>query len=97
MMGVVNILKILSQSAGPFVTGLLAGRDHFWVAFVVAGSVKAAYDVMLLIFFGGRVHSPKNQDIHDEGIDGSDVEDDVTIRDASERTEGRPAELPAGR
>jgi para-aminobenzoate synthetase len=54
-MGVVNILKTLAQSSGPSVTGILAGRNHFWVAFVVAGSLKAAYDLMLLAFFGGRV------------------------------------------
>jgi hypothetical protein len=54
-MGVVNILKTLSQSGGPWVTGLLAGHGHFWVAFVAAGSLKATYDVLLLVFFAGRV------------------------------------------
>ena len=60
VMGIVNILKTLSQSSGPTVTGILAGRDHFWVAFVVAGSLKAAYDLMLLAFFAGRVHVRKD-------------------------------------
>jgi hypothetical protein len=55
VMGVVNIIKTLSQSGGPSVTGVLAGRDHFWVAFVAAGSLKATYDVLLLVFFGRRV------------------------------------------
>jgi MFS family permease len=62
VMGVVNILKTLAQSAGPSLTGILAGHDHFWVAFVVAGSLKAAYDVMLLTFFGGRVQPRKDND-----------------------------------
>ena len=58
-MGVVNILKTLSQSSGPSITGVLAGRNHFWVAFVVAGSLKATYDLLLLAFFGGRVETKK--------------------------------------
>ena len=45
VMGVVNVVKTLSQSAGPAVTGELAGRGLFWVAFVVAGSVKIVYDL----------------------------------------------------
>lgn len=64
VMGVVNILKTLAQSSGPSVTGVLAGRDHFWVAFVVAGSLKAAYDLMLLAFFGGRV-KPRSDDLNE--------------------------------
>jgi hypothetical protein len=58
VMGVVNILKTLSQSAGPWATGLLAGHGHFWVAFVAAGSLKGTYDLLLLAFFAGRVHQP---------------------------------------
>jgi predicted MFS family arabinose efflux permease len=92
VMGVVNILKTLSQSAGPLVTGLLAGRDHFWVAFVVAGSVKAAYDIMLLAFFGGQVHQPKDHD--NNGYDEAAADNDVTISCASERMDESPAQLP---
>ncbi|KAF2855045.1 ADC synthase [Plenodomus tracheiphilus IPT5] len=55
VMGVVNILKTLSQSSGPSVTGVLAGLERFWVAFVVAGSLKGVYDLLLLVYFGGRV------------------------------------------
>jgi hypothetical protein len=91
VMGVVNILKTLSQSAGPLVTGLLAGRDHFWVAFVVAGSMKAAYDVMLLVFFGGQVHQQKDGN---NGDDEPVADNDVTGRDASGRVDVSPAELP---
>jgi MFS family permease len=65
VMGVVNILKTLSQSGGPSVTGLLAGRNHFWVAFVVAGSLKGAYDLLLLAFFAGRV-APREATVHVE-------------------------------
>lgn len=57
VMGIVNTLKILSQSCGPWATGALAGSGMFWVAFVVAGALKASYDILLLSMFGGRVHS----------------------------------------
>ena len=78
-MGVVNILKTLSQSIGPSLTGLLAGHDHFWVGFVVAGSLRTAYDLMLLAFFGGRVHPRK--DLRGE-VDAS--EDHSTAGESSE-------------
>jgi hypothetical protein len=79
VMGVVNILKTLAQSSGPSLTGVLAGHDRFWVAFVVAGSLKAAYDLMLLAFFGGRVHARKDDVDVDAvrevlGVDGSATE-----------------------
>ncbi|KAK7535550.1 major facilitator superfamily domain-containing protein [Phyllosticta citricarpa] len=51
VMGIVNVVKTLAQSAGPSFTGLLAGDRRFWVAFVVAGALKAVYDVGLLVFF----------------------------------------------
>ncbi|KAJ4369824.1 hypothetical protein N0V83_005588 [Neocucurbitaria cava] len=87
VMGVVNILKTLSQSTGPSLTGLLAGHDRFWVAFVVAGSLKAAYDLMLLAFFGGRVHTRK--DIGGD-VDGSD--DDSIADQSAEQQRDRPEE-----
>ncbi|KAI4662752.1 uncharacterized protein J4E84_002432 [Alternaria hordeiaustralica] len=74
VMGVVNILKTLSQSSGPSLTGVLAGNDHFWVAFVAAGSLKATYDLLLLAFFGGRVQ-PRSEG--PEAITG--IEEDDTI------------------
>src|SRR5271168_4457046 len=40
VMGVVNVAKTLSQSVGPLATGILAGEGRFWVAFIVAGSLK---------------------------------------------------------
>lgn len=40
VLGIVNVAKTLSQSAGPIVTGVLAEGGRFWVAFVVAGSLK---------------------------------------------------------
>jgi hypothetical protein len=81
VMGIVNILKTLSQSGGPWVTGVLAGRGHFWVAFVAAGSLKAAYDVLLLVFFAGKIHESGVE--YEDAGDGDDgqVVDDLEVED----------------
>jgi hypothetical protein len=39
---------------GPLITGLLSTHQHFWVAFVVAGSLKVSYDLGMLALFAGR-------------------------------------------
>lgn len=83
VMGVVNILKTLSQSAGPWATGLLAGHGRFWVAFVAAGSLKGTYDLLLLAFFAGRVHQPT-----DAGLAGE------TNTDVVGGTPGTDADIP---
>lgn len=55
VMGIVNVVKTLSQSGGPVVTGSLAGVGRFGVAFVVAGGLKAGYDLSMLgLFLGFR-------------------------------------------
>ncbi|KAK4505402.1 hypothetical protein PRZ48_003365 [Zasmidium cellare] len=51
VMGIVNTVKTSSQSSGPLITGALAAGNRFWVAFVVAGSLKASYDLMMLSMF----------------------------------------------
>lgn len=66
VMGVVNVARTLSQSGGPVVTGWLAGMKKFWVAFLVAGGLKAGYDLaMLKLFLGYRSR---------EEIEGADDE-----------------------
>lgn len=51
VMGIVNTVKTMSQSSGPLITGALAGGGRFWVAFVVAGALKAGYDLGMLTMF----------------------------------------------
>lgn len=51
VMGIVNVVKTLSQSGGPTLTGILAGDQRFWIAFVAAGAMKASYDIGLMTFF----------------------------------------------
>ncbi|MCJ1393102.1 hypothetical protein MMC18_005974 [Xylographa bjoerkii] len=53
VMGAINVVKTCSQSIGPSITGVLADHGLFWVAFVMAGSLKATYDLgMLAVFLG---------------------------------------------
>jgi MFS family permease len=51
VMGTLNTVKTAAQSAGPLLTGALAQNKHFGVAFVMAGCMKAGYDLGLLHWF----------------------------------------------
>lgn len=53
VMGVVNVVKTLSQSGGPVATGGLAGAGKFWIAFLIAGTLKIGYDLSMLKMFLG--------------------------------------------
>ena len=57
VMGAINVVKSASQSLGPLITGVLVGRQLFWVAFVAAGSLKVSYDLGLLaVFVSHKTH-----------------------------------------
>lgn len=63
VMGVVNVVKTLSQSAGPTATGWLAGFGKFWISFLVAGGLKASYDLaMLKLFLGYKSREEEQRD-----------------------------------
>lgn len=51
VMGITNLLRTLAAMAGPSITGLLAGNNQFWVAFLVAGAFRLAYDFGLYFMF----------------------------------------------
>ncbi|KAJ3021235.1 hypothetical protein HKX48_008940 [Thoreauomyces humboldtii] len=70
VMGAINVVKTGAQSIGPLITGLLAGRDLFWIALVMAGCLKASYDVGILITFVG--HKPREE----EHVEASPPDDD---------------------
>lgn len=53
VMGLVNVVKTLSQSVGPVITGWIFGLGKFWIAFVVAGALKLLYDAGMLVMFVG--------------------------------------------
>jgi len=83
VMGLVNVIKTLSQSAGPIITGYLASSGYFGVAFVVAGCLKILYDVLLLgLFLGYRTVEDKaqatvEQEVEREREESTDEQRDV--------------------
>lgn len=62
VMGVVNVVKNLSQSGGPVTTGWLAGLNRFWISFLIAGSLKVVYDLTMLRMFLGHRMRDKGED-----------------------------------
>lgn len=57
VIGLINVAKTTAQSLGPLITGLLADSDYFWVAFIMAGSLKVCYDLGFLGLFKHREHA----------------------------------------
>lgn len=51
VMGITAMLRTLAATTGPSVTGILAGNNRFWVAFVAAGALRLAYDFGLWAMF----------------------------------------------
>ncbi|KXT12919.1 hypothetical protein AC579_4127 [Pseudocercospora musae] len=94
VMGVVNTIKTMSQSSGPLITGILAQDSRFWIAFVVAGALKASYDLAMLSMFAGTKlegdrasamptsagHHESATEQSDEPAQHEDVTDDASRR-----------------
>lgn len=51
VMGITSMLRTLASATGPSVTGILAGNDKFWIAFVAAGALRICYDLGLFAMF----------------------------------------------
>lgn len=76
IMGAINVVKTSAQSLGPFITGVLAGKGLFWVAFVAAGILKAFYDVgMLVMFAQGETRKDQTEQVSESPDDDSVGED----------------------
>jgi MFS family permease len=57
VMGITGMLRTLAATTGPSITGILAGNDRFWIAFVVAGALRLAYDLGLFaVFINIKLH-----------------------------------------
>lgn len=54
IMGAINVVRTGAQSIGPIFTGLLVEKNLFWVAFLIAGSMKAIYDLSILGVFANH-------------------------------------------
>ncbi|KAF2707628.1 MFS transporter-like protein [Pleomassaria siparia CBS 279.74] len=51
VMGITSMVRTLAMSVGPSVTGILAGHDRFWAAFVASGVCRVSYDLGLWVLF----------------------------------------------
>ncbi|KAK9448184.1 major facilitator superfamily domain-containing protein [Limtongia smithiae] len=51
IMAIVSVVRTLSNSAGPTITGTFAGQGRIWISFVLAMSVKLMYDFGVMSFF----------------------------------------------
>jgi MFS family permease len=73
VMGITTTLRTLAATAGPSVTGILAGHKRFWIAFVAAGSLRICYDLGLWAMF---VNMKINQDEKESHVRAS-IEDEI--------------------
>lgn len=64
--GIINVIKTMTQSVGPLVTGVLASRDLFGVSFITAGVLKIIYDLGILAVFSGHKSQRKVVEEEDE-------------------------------
>ena len=51
VMGITNMLRMSASTVGPSITGVLAGDQRFWIAFVGAGALRILYDLGLWAMF----------------------------------------------
>jgi MFS family permease len=78
VMGWNSVVRTLAQSAGPTLTGVLAGRGRFWAAFVGAGVLKGSYDVFLWIW-GLNLDLEKGRKGEQAGKKNGDEERDADV------------------
>ena len=84
VMGIVNVVKTSSQSLGPVITGALSGAHLFWIAFVVAGGMKALYDLgILAVFINHKTREQRDEDSRRENMstssEHSNEDENVTL------------------
>jgi MFS family permease len=82
VMGITSMVRTLAATAGPTITGVLAGNDRFWIAFVAAGALRLAYDFGLwALFVNMKLHK------HEPAKDGTRVADARRSSDEEELQE----------
>jgi MFS family permease len=54
VMGMINVVKTFSSSIGPSITGFLSHRNLIKISFLLAGALKATYDLGVLAVFAGH-------------------------------------------
>ena len=71
VMGITSMLRTLAATAGPTVTGIFAGDDRFWIAFIAAGALRIAYDLGLWAMFVNMTLHQHEEKREMKQVDGS--------------------------
>lgn len=89
VMGITSMVRTLAMSIGPSVTGILAGNNRFWAAFVATGICRVVYDLGLWVLFVNVKVNKEPEETEDDDRDSvdetawdgllSDSEDDESI------------------
>jgi MFS family permease len=80
VMGITSMVRTLAMSVGPSVTGVLAGNDRFWAAFVATGICRVSYDLGLWVLFVNvnvKVGGGKNTDEVRRDTDADSIDEDA--------------------
>jgi hypothetical protein len=103
-LGITTIVRTLAAMVGPSVTGVLAGQNNFWIAFIVAGTCRIVYDIGLYVLFinailhqhegGGLPTQPSTASPRLSDEEMTEL-DDLNKKDGSD-TEMSKAETPEG-
>ncbi|KAB5542792.1 major facilitator superfamily domain-containing protein [Coniochaeta sp. 2T2.1] len=80
VMGITGMLRTLASTVGPTVTGVLSGSDRFWIAFVVAGALRLAYDIGLFAMF-------INIELYKHEPDSNEATQSISLRETSRLSE----------
>ncbi|KAJ4296259.1 hypothetical protein N0V90_006304 [Kalmusia sp. IMI 367209] len=91
VMGITSMARTLAMSVGPSITGILAGNDKFFAAFVATGICRVTYDVGLWVLFV-NVKVDGRREEEEDGDDGRDSVDegawDELLGETDEDSEG---------
>lgn len=80
VMGITNTLRTSASTIGPSITGLLAGHERFWIAFVGAGSLRILYDLGLWGMFVNaelQAHEPLGQGVSGRRRESDEEEEEM--------------------
>ncbi|ORY58920.1 major facilitator superfamily domain-containing protein [Pseudomassariella vexata] len=85
VMGIASTLRTLAATLGPTVTGILAGNERFWIAFVAAGCCRLVYDAGLYAMF---VNMPLHQNEGDVAVvPSAEVADEFALQNLGNEDE----------
>jgi len=99
VMGITAMVRQLASSVGPSITGVLAGNNQFWAAFLATGICRVVYDLGLWVLFVNvevKVRGAKEEEEEGEwgSVDGDAWDgllsgsEDGTESEGSERGKG---------